>query len=140
MDDARPALRAITVTGETWNPTEDQLLDLLELVASEESDFLIIERTSDPTGQTYAQSALGPDGALIVEYREGDNEHHLGTVAPDLRTAWQLLAGWAFERPGWGAEATWSRVRLHDAEPPPDPSPAASTRRRLWSRRRPRSN
>ena len=121
MEDAPPALRVTTEAGETWDPTEQQLLDLLETVASEESDFLIIERTSDPTGQTYAQAALGPDGGPMVEHREGDAEHHFGTVAPDLRTAWQLLAGGAFERPGWDTESTWSPVRLdNDAETPPD--------------------
>jgi hypothetical protein len=54
---------------------------------------------------------------LIVEHREGDAQHHFGTVAPDLRTACQLLAGWAFERPGWDAEATWSPVRFDDTGP-----------------------
>jgi hypothetical protein len=137
MDDARPALRAITEAGETPDPTEQQLLDLLETVASEESDFLIIERTSDPTGQTYAQAALGPDGGLMVEHRGGDVQHHFGTVAPDLRTAWQLLAGWAFERPGWDAESTWSPVRLNDNPgTPPEASPAPAAKRRGWSRRR----
>jgi hypothetical protein len=141
MDDARPALRAITEAGETRDPTEEQLLDLLETVASEESDFLIVERTSDPSGQTYAQAALGPDGGLIVEHREGDAQHHLGTVAPDLRTAWQLIAGWAFDRPGWDAESTWSPVRFdNDAETPPDATPAPTAKRRSWSKRRNRPN
>jgi hypothetical protein len=134
MDDARPALRAITGAGEIWNPTEQQLLDLLETVESEESDFLIIERSSDPNGETYAQAALGPGIGFLVEHREGDAQHHFGTVAPELRTAWQLLVGWAFDRPGWDAESTWSPVR-YDDEPPPDASPAPAAKR-FWPKRR----
>jgi hypothetical protein len=135
MDDARPALRAITEAGETWDPTEEQLLDLLETVASEGSDFLIVERTSDPNGETYAQSALGPDDRLIVEYRAGDRQHHYRTVAPDLRTAWQLLAGWAFDRPGWREQASWSQLRLDDTDSPPEVSLRPPAKRRFWRRR-----
>jgi len=139
MDDAHQALRAITEAGETQDPTEEQLLNLLETVESDESDFLIVERTSDPSGQTYAQAALGPDDGFMVEHREGDAEHHFGTVAPDLRTAWQLLAGWAFERPGWNAGFTWSPVRFdNDTESPPKASPPPTPKRRPWSNRRSR--
>ena len=33
-----------------------------------------------------------------------------GTVAPSMRTARQVLTGWAFQWPGWKDRATWSRV------------------------------
>ncbi|HEY3906080.1 MAG TPA: hypothetical protein VGM14_19375 [Streptosporangiaceae bacterium] len=140
MDDAPPPLKATSGAGETPDPTEQQLLDLLETVESEESDFLIVERTGDPGGQTYAQAALGPDGGFLVEHREGDAQHHYGTVAPDLRTAWQLLAGWAFERPGWDAETTWSLIQFDETGSTPPAGSTSTSKRRLWSKRRNRPN
>src|SRR5262249_12225908 len=54
------------------------------------------------------------DGSYIVEHREGDAEHHYGTVAPDMRSAHRLLTGWAFKLPGWKDRATWSPVAPHN--------------------------
>jgi len=76
-----PILRAIPETGQSWDdPSEDLLFILLGDIEAGEGSFLIIERTTDPTGHTYAQALRNPDGSYIVEHREGDAEHHYGTV------------------------------------------------------------
>ena len=69
-------------------------------------------RTDDPNGETYAQALRNDDGTYTVEHREGDHEHHYATVVPDLRTAWQILTGWAFRLPGWADQASWSKLDL----------------------------
>ncbi len=106
-----PILRAIAEAGQPWDdPSEDLLLILFEDIESGQGRFGIIERTTDPSGQTYAQAVGRDDGSYFVEHREGDAEHHYGTVVPDMRAAHQLLIGWAFQLPGWRDQAGWSQV------------------------------
>jgi hypothetical protein len=113
MTQQQPILRAILEGGETWDdPSEDRLLMLLEGIEAGEGTFLIVERTTDPTGNTYAQALRRDGGSYTVEHREGDADHHYGTVAPDMRTAHQLLTGWASQLPGWEEGPTWSPVRF----------------------------
>jgi hypothetical protein len=108
---ADPILRARPETGPVWDdPSEDLLYELLQDIEDGQGTFLIVERTTDPGRQTYAQALRRDDGTYIVEYREGDAEHHYGTVVADLRTAHELLVGWAFERPGWNDGTSWSTV------------------------------
>ncbi len=108
---APPILRAIPEVGRSWDdPSEDQLFKLLESIEAGEGSFLIVERTTDPSGNTYAQVKREKNGSYVVEHRDGDAAHHYGTVVPDMRTAYQMLTGWAFQRPGWGDRASWSKV------------------------------
>jgi len=105
-------LRALPEKGQIWDdPSEDGLFLLLEDIESGEAGaFLIVERTSDPSGQTYAQVMRRSDGSYRVEHREGDSDHHYGAVAADMRAAHRLLAGWAFNIDGWQISATWSQI------------------------------
>ena len=108
---ASPILRAIPEVGRSWDdPSEDQLFKLLENIEAGEGSFLIVERTTDPSGNTYAQVKREKNGSYVVEHRDGDAAHHYGTVVPDMRTACQMLTGWAFQRPGWGDRASWSKA------------------------------
>lgn len=61
------------------------------------SESLIIERTTDTTGQTY---------------RVGRADQHFQTVAGDMRAGNVLLAAWAFEIDGWRDRADWPRLEL----------------------------
>jgi hypothetical protein len=73
------------------------------------AEFLIVERTSDPSGQTYAQSLRLRNGRYVVERRDGAPDRHYKTVALDMRDAHALLTGWAFELEGWDRGHAWSR-------------------------------
>jgi hypothetical protein len=116
--DDPPALRAIPEEGRPWDsPSEERLYLLLQDIEAGAGDFLIVERATDPRGETYAQVLRTDDSSYVVEHREGDAENHYSTVVPDMRAAWEMLTGWAFQRPGWDEEASWSRV---DYDPPPD--------------------
>jgi hypothetical protein len=107
-----PILRAIPEAGQSLDdPSEDLLFMLLEDIESGQGSFLIVERTTDPSGQTYAQVLHRNDGTYIVEHRDGDAEHHYGTAVPDMRAAHQLLTAWAFQLPGWNDRPGWSQVR-----------------------------
>ncbi|MEU4392913.1 hypothetical protein [Kribbella sp. NPDC023855] len=108
-----PVLRAITEDGGRWDdPSEDLLFDLLLDIENGSGSFLIVERTSDPHKQTYAQAARRDDGSYVVEHREGSAERHYGTEVADMRTAHKLLTGWAFDLPAWDDEVQWTPVRL----------------------------
>ncbi len=85
---------------------------LLEDIEAGQGTFLIVERSSDSTGQTYAQAERRLDGTYTVEHREGDAEHHFGTGVADMRAAHRLLTGWAFELSGWDTGARWTRVAI----------------------------
>jgi len=106
-----PILRAIPEAGQVWNdPSEDVLFILLEDIEAGEGNFLIVERTNDPTNQTYVQAAHRQDGSYDVEYRQCSADRHYRTVAPDMRAAHALLTGWAFDLDGWREQAEWSPV------------------------------
>ncbi|WP_433020290.1 hypothetical protein [Kribbella sp. CA-294648] len=108
-----PVLRAITEDDERWDdPSEDLLFDLLSDIENGLGGFLIVERTSDPGKQTYAQAARQDDGSYVVEHSEGSADRHYGTVVADMRAAHQLLTGWAFELPAWNHTAKWTQLRL----------------------------
>jgi hypothetical protein len=108
---ASSVLRAIPEVGPSWDdPPEDQLFKLLEKIEAGKGSFLIVERTTDPSGNTYAQVKREKDGSYVVEHRDGAAAHQYGTVVPDMRTACQVLTGWAFQRPGWADRASWSKV------------------------------
>jgi hypothetical protein len=92
-----PVLRATLESGETYDdPSEDLLFMLLEEIARDDEDFLVLERTADPSGQTYAQAARNPDGSWLVERREGSADRHFGATVEDLRQAHAVVTGWAF--------------------------------------------
>jgi hypothetical protein len=106
-----PVLRALPDKGQSWDdPSEDLLFMLLEDIESGQGAFLIVERTTDPSGHTYAQVLRRKDGAYVVEHCDGDAEHRYGTTAPDMRAAHRLLTAWAFQLPGWDDRTGWSQV------------------------------
>src|SRR5690242_20596401 len=108
---AEPILRACPEYGPTLDdPSESLLLMLLEDIEKGEGTFLIVERPSDRSGETYAQVQLLVNGDWGVEYREGDAERHFGVVVSDIETAHRLLTGWAFQLADWDEGASWYPV------------------------------
>ncbi len=105
-----PTIAVRMESGKVWeDPSEDFLFMLFEEVNEGESDWLIIERLSDTSGQTYLQSAKDEDG-FVVEYRDGSPDSHFGAYVSDFRKAHEIATGWAFGLPGWSERASWSRV------------------------------
>jgi hypothetical protein len=86
--------------------------DLHRLVSqlNHANSYLIVHRTGS---DLYAQAAIGrkPDGSFddgyVVEYAVGDSDLRQATVTTPERV-YELLAGWAYDRPGWRESAEWS--------------------------------
>lgn len=105
-----PVLRAITPETTYDDPSEDLLFMLVEEIEQGTTEFLIVERLSDPSSQTYAQTIRESDGSYAVEKREGGPDRHFRVLVPDFRTAHELLTAWAFET---GADdVAWERLQF----------------------------
>lgn len=108
-----PNLRVTNESGETWDdPTEDLLFMLLEDIEAGEGTFLILERLSDASGDTYVQAQKQGGGHYLVERREGAPEEHWATVVADMRATHRLVTGWAFGLDDWSAHVSWTKVAL----------------------------
>jgi hypothetical protein len=108
-----PTLRAVMESGQTWDdPSEDLLFLLLSDLEAGQEQFLIVERTADTTGQTYAQVRRTDDGRYQAERRDGGPGQHFQAVTPDKRLVHSLLTAWAFELPGWRESQVWKRIDL----------------------------
>jgi hypothetical protein len=111
QDVPMPVLRALTESGDSYDdPSEDLLFMLLDDVDHGAGTWVIVDRPADASQQTYAQALRVAADSWVVEHREGSPETHVGTTVGDLRTAHQLLTGWAFDLAGWADGATWTPV------------------------------
>lgn len=118
---SKSALRARVESGSTYDdPSKDLLLSLLTAIENGEEDFLVVERTSDRSGQTYAQTALADDRRYVLEYRDGGPERHFQTYARDKHVVHRVITGWAFGFPGWRDTLAWHRWSPDDDAPEDD--------------------
>lgn len=108
-----PILRALMESGATWDdPSEDLIFELLNDIVRGDEQFVVIERTRDATGQTYAQAIQSASGGFILERRDGDADHHYRAACRDVRDAHRALAAWAHEIGDWQAVADWQLVSV----------------------------
>jgi hypothetical protein len=106
-------LRAITGSGETWDdPSEDLLFELLTDIEAGDDEFVIVERTTDPSGNTNAQVCRTADGLFQVEHRDGGPGEHFQAFTPDKRLAHSVLTAWSFDLPGWREGLPWEPLDL----------------------------
>jgi hypothetical protein len=105
-------LRALNEAGDAYeDPSEDLLFDLMSEL-NETNRYLIVERLSDPFGQTYVQTMREGDDVFLVEQRCGGPDEHFRAPRLDLRTAHSVLTGWAFDLADKRDAVEWSRVAL----------------------------
>jgi hypothetical protein len=89
-------IRAVTSAGDEYgDPSEDLLLILLSDDLAAVGDFVIVERPSDPSGQTYVQ-AIKTNTGYEVEHRDGSPETHMHAATNDVRAAHADMTTWAF--------------------------------------------
>jgi hypothetical protein len=106
-----PILRAETGSGPAWDdPSEDLLFELLTDLENGEAEFLIVERTADRTGNTYAQVLRNDNGLYQVEHRAGGPSQHFQAFTPDMRLAHRVITAWAFDLAGWREQLSWERL------------------------------
>jgi hypothetical protein len=83
--------------GDTYDdPSEDALFMILEDLAAGDALWVIVEKISDSSNQTYAQAVRLDDGGFQVERRLGSPETHETTGPCDLRAAHAQLTRWSF--------------------------------------------
>jgi|GEM_PF-3798281 len=106
-----PLLKATNESVQTWeDPSEDALDMFLQDIEQGDEAFLIVERFSDASSQTYVQSARNDDGTYVVEFRDGSPDQHFGTVVADTRAAHDLVTSWSFGRDGWRYSVDWTHI------------------------------
>ena len=108
-------LRATTDGGVALdNPTDAELLGLLEDIDAGEGSCLVVERLDDPSGQTYVQVLRTEDDpGWEVEHRAGSPEGHFHTAVGDVESAHHLVAGWALDHPDWLDSVSWTRLEFN---------------------------
>jgi hypothetical protein len=108
-----PALRAELESGAIKDdPSEGALLELLSAIERGDEKFLVLERLSDASGQTYIQACRAGAGAYRVEHREGGADRHFEATAANLREAHAVITDWAREAPGWRQALRWERLQF----------------------------
>jgi len=108
-------LRAATDRGAVLDdPSDAELLGLLEDIDAGEGSCLIVERLDDRSGQTYVQVLRTErDPGWEVEHRAGSPERHFHTAVGDIESAHHLVAGWALDRTDWLHSVRWTRVEFN---------------------------
>jgi hypothetical protein len=112
-----PALRATTESGDVWDdPSEDKLFEILGEIERGDELFLVVERLSDPGGQTYIQTIIEGE-SFVVEHREGSAERHFRTVVPGRDEAYAVFTAWVHQLPGWREALAWELAPLDQVAP-----------------------
>lgn len=110
-------MTALTIETESAGAYADATeADLHRIVSqlSPESSYVILHREGN---ELYAQAALArsSDGAItdgfVVEYAVADSDLRQTSVATTDRV-YELLSGWAFDRPGWKDSQEWSILQF----------------------------
>ena len=112
---ARRRLRATTDDGAVLdNPSDSEILGLLEDIDAGQGSCLIVERLDDASGQTYVQVLrTEAEPGWEVEHRAGSPERHFHTTVGDVESAHHLVAGWALDRPDWLESVGWIRLEFN---------------------------
>ena len=84
---------------------------LMEDIEHDEEQFAIVKRTSDESGQTYAQVIKNGSDGWTVERQDGGPDAHYSVDVASLRQAHTILTCWAFEIPHVPTP-DWTRVEF----------------------------
>jgi hypothetical protein len=103
---SKPVLQAKTQRGQIMDPSPEDLFRFVSDLGPD-NQYLTLDRFDGRDGDYYAQAFRRDDGTWIVEYRDGDRSHHYQASASDPGIVYEVLFGWALQRPGWGEQLTW---------------------------------
>lgn len=111
-NDVMSMLRAQVESGASYDdPSEDVLFMLIEDIENGDEQYAIVTRTSDVSGQSYAQVIKNGSDGWTVERRDGGPDSHYSVDVASLRQAHAILTGWAFEIP-LDPPPDWTRVEF----------------------------
>ncbi|MCU1498866.1 MAG: hypothetical protein JWM47_2819 [Acidimicrobiales bacterium] len=95
---------------QSWDgPVGEVLPAMLGRLERGDEEFLVLERVTDLSGETFAQ-VVGLDGGWYVEHRDGSEDRRFAVMADDLLAAGELLTAWAADVPGWRDRVPWLRT------------------------------
>ena len=107
-----PAVRATTESGQVWaDPSGDLLREILSDIERGNELFLVVDRLSDPDGQTYIQTII-EGGSFVVEHRDGSADRHFRAVTASKEEAHAVFIAWAAGDQGWRDALVWEHERL----------------------------
>src|SRR5579863_5983186 len=90
------------------DPSEEQLWEIISGLTAKDNYFVIVQhRPDDSKDGTYIQTAVLADGSFTVEFQDGDLQHHFQADVDSARRAHEVVAAWAYERPGWREMLPW---------------------------------
>jgi len=89
-------------------PTEAELSSMLDQMDGGSIEFVIVSRTTDPSGATFIQTARNADGTYVVEHKSATQDGQLRAIAEQLKDVKDTILGWAGNKPGWDYLLSWS--------------------------------
>jgi hypothetical protein len=106
---APDGLSATDALDHRWdNPSEELLGQIISGLTAKGNYFVLVQRFPDDSKDgTYIQTAILAGGRFTVEYQDGDVDHHYHAEVESARRAHEVVAAWAFERPGWREMLPW---------------------------------
>jgi hypothetical protein len=109
-----PQLRATDALDHQFDdPSEELLWQIISGLTPNDNYFVMVQHVPDASEEgTYIQTAVLANGRFTVEYQDGDMQHHFHAEADNARLAYEVVAAWAFERPGWREMLPWQLENL----------------------------
>jgi hypothetical protein len=109
----RPApVRAYNEAGESIEEPTGEQVDAMIAALDQDCSFLIVERIGPDADQRYIQTQLDADLAYVVEYRDGDAEHHFVVVLPpgSMSEVTAVIRHWIADDGAWRTALAWERL------------------------------
>jgi enamine deaminase RidA (YjgF/YER057c/UK114 family) len=108
----RAPVRVSTESGESIEEPTDAQIDAMVAALDAASSFLIVERVHLVSDEYYIQTQVDLDHAFVVEYRDGDAEHHYAANLPPGSAAEvaAVIRHWIADDGAWRTALPWARV------------------------------
>jgi hypothetical protein len=108
-----PVLRPTTKAGSVVNNPSPGAIGELVSGLGPVDRFVVVEWLNEAAdGECYAQALREREDRWIVEHRDGGPTQHYQAIVTDKGIVAEILAGWAYQVPGWRESASWKRIDL----------------------------
>lgn len=107
----RPApVRAYNEAGESIEEPTDAQIDAMVAALDVGRSFLVVERIHTDSDEHYIQTQVDSDLAFVVEYRDGDADHHFAAHLPPGSAAEvaAVIRHWIADDGTWRAALAWA--------------------------------
>lgn len=102
-------VRAYNEAGESIEEPTGSQIDAMVAALNEDCGYLIVERIHIASGEHYIQTSLGPDLSFVVEYRDGDADHHFAANLPpgSATEVAAVIRDWIEDDGAWRTALPW---------------------------------